>query len=53
MDRPYRVTWNAGAIVVHAPEEKRAVDIMVEYLRQAGTNRIIVEPNQEHRLEEK
>lgn len=44
-DRPYRVTFIAKPIIVHAPSEKRAIDIAIEYLRQPEANRIVVEPN--------
>ena len=44
-DRPYRVTFIAKPIIVHAPSEKVAVDIALEYLRQPDSDRITVEPN--------
>jgi len=43
-DKIYRVMFVAKPITVHAPNDKRAIDIAIEYLRQAGTGRIIVEP---------
>ena len=43
MDKPFRVTFIAKPIVVHAPTEKRAIDIAIEYLRQPDTDRIRVE----------
>ena len=42
-DKIYRVMFVAKPIAVHAPNEKRAIDVAIEYLRQAGTGRIIVE----------
>lgn len=44
-DRPFRVTFNAKPIVVHARDEKQAVLVAIEYLRQPETSRIHVEPD--------
>lgn len=44
MDKLYRITFVAKPIAVHAPNEKRAIDIALEYLRQPESNRIVVEP---------
>jgi len=43
-DKLWRISFLAKPIAVHAPNEKRAIDIAIEYARQAGTGRIIVEP---------
>jgi hypothetical protein len=44
MDKPLRVTWMAGQIIVHAPSHARAIDVALEYIRQPQTSRILVEP---------
>lgn len=44
-DRPYRITFKAQPIIVHARDEKQAIDIAIEYLRQPETSRIHVELN--------
>ena len=45
MDRPYRVSIGVvKPIIVHASSPKQAEAIFVEYLRQAESNRILVEP---------
>lgn len=44
-DSPYRVTFSAKPIIVHARDEKQAIDIAIEYLRQPETSRIQVELN--------
>lgn len=44
-DIPYRISFVAKAIIVHAPNPKRAIDIAIEYLRQPESDRIVVEPN--------
>ena len=41
-DRPYHVTFKASPILVHAKDEKTAIAIAIEYLRQPDTNRIHV-----------
>lgn len=51
-DKLYRVAFVAKPIAVHAPNEKRAIDVAIEYLRQPESGRIVVEPvdglRQEH-----
>jgi len=51
-DKYYRVLFVSKPIAVHAPNEKRAIDIALEYLRQPDSGRIVVEPidgfRQEH-----
>ena len=42
-DKLYRVMFVAKPIAVHAPHEKRAIDIALEYLRQPDSGRIVVE----------
>lgn len=42
-DKLYRVAFVAKPIAVHAPNEKRAIDIAIEYLRQPDSGRIVVE----------
>jgi 1,2-phenylacetyl-CoA epoxidase PaaB subunit len=42
-DRPYRVTFSAKPIIVHARDEKQALEIALEYLRQPESDRIRVE----------
>lgn len=42
-DQPYRVTFKALPIIVHAKDEKQAIEIAIEYLRQPESNRIKVE----------
>ena len=44
-DRPYRVIFKALPIIVHAKDEKQAIEIAIEYLRQADSGRITVEPH--------
>lgn len=45
MDDPFfRVTWKAGQIIVHAKDNKQAIDVAMEYIRQPATSRITVEP---------
>jgi hypothetical protein len=43
-DKLYRISFHAKPITVHAPNEKRAIDVALEYLRQPETQRIVVEP---------
>jgi hypothetical protein len=42
-DKPHRVTWKAGTIVVHTSNYKSAIDVALEYLRQPDTDRMLVE----------
>jgi hypothetical protein len=43
-DKPFRVTWKAGEIVVHAATPQRALEIAVEYLRVADAGRLNTQP---------
>ena len=43
-DTAYQVTFSAKPIRVHARDEKQAVEIAIEYLRQPESSRIKVEP---------
>lgn len=47
MDRPYRVSFVAKPIVVHASSPQRAREIAIEYLRQPETKRIVIEEGKE------
>jgi hypothetical protein len=39
-DKPFRVTWKAGQLVVHAATPQRAIEIAIEYLRVPGSGRL-------------
>ena len=41
-DRPWEIFFSAKPIIVHATDEKKAIEIAIEYLRQPEANRIIV-----------
>lgn len=45
MDKPYRVTWKAGSIVIHVPNGLRAVDVARDFIGQINANRFTVEPS--------
>jgi hypothetical protein len=42
-DLKFRVRWQAGEIVVHAKDEKAAINVGIEYLRVIEARRIIAE----------
>jgi len=43
VDYLFRVIFKASPIIVHAPDEKQAIEVAIKYLRQPGTGRIVVE----------
>ena len=44
-DKPWRLSMGVvRPCVFRAPTREKAIDTFIEYLKQPGTNRIIVEP---------
>jgi hypothetical protein len=46
-DQAFRVSWQAGQLVVHAATEQRAIEIAVEYLRVPDAGRLSAKPTKE------
>jgi hypothetical protein len=46
MDRLFSIKFSAKPIVVHARDEKQALELAFEYLRQRESNRITIEPTE-------
>jgi glycyl-tRNA synthetase beta subunit len=46
-DRLYRVSFIAKPIAVHAKDATQAIERALDYARQPGTNRIVVEEGKE------
>ncbi len=43
-DKPFRVIWKAGEIVVHAATPQSALEIAMEYLRVPDAGRLFAQP---------
>lgn len=43
-DLPFRVSWSAGQIIVHAIDENSAIDVALKYLRVREAKRITASP---------
>jgi hypothetical protein len=43
-DRPNRISWKAGEILVHGNSEKYLLHVLAEHFMQQGKNLVTIEP---------